>query len=85
MQQQEQLSNCIISSGKQTEKKRSTLEKVLSINASDRSIITSLKSLLMLLLRSLVAGAAKNESRASTISPTEILVGLVRAYLKSQL
>jgi hypothetical protein len=59
-----------------------TLVNVLSIKASDRSTITSLKSLPTLLLRPLATGTTKNESRASTISPTEILVGFVRVYLR---
>jgi len=50
---------------------------VLSINASERKTITSLKSLLALSLYLVVTSAARKESHASTMSTMEIFVGLV--------
>ena len=50
---------------------------MLSINASERKTITSLKSLLALSLYLVVTSAARKESHASTMSTMEIFVGLV--------
>src|SRR5438876_1456663 len=56
-----------------------TMEKELSINAKDCNTTDSLR--LLVELFATAAGTAENDTRASTISPTQNLAGLMIPYL----